>query len=1154
MSSSVRRGTGNTRSTSGARGGGRVTVSARESRELMLPPVPLDQKGVVKAWSEAVEIPTYEPMAPDRNPMFLERRVYQGSSGRVYPLPFYDRIAERATARKWEAVHLENEYLRVMVLPELGGRVHVVRDKKTGYDLVYRQDVIKPALVGLAGPWVSGGIEFNWPQHHRPATYMPVSVSIEEGEDGSRTVWCGDHDPMCRMLGVHGVCLRPGRAQLELRVRLYNRTPYTQTFLWWANVATRVHERYQSFFPPDVYYVADHAKRATSRYPRCDGRYYGVDYARRGREGVPAGETPGQFVPGGEYRADDLSWYANIPVPTSYMCMGSREDFFGGYDHAAGVGILHVANHHVAPGKKQWTWGNHAFGYAWDRNLTDPDAGGVSAPYIELMAGVYTDNQPDFSFLSPGETKTFSQYWSPIHAIGPAQQANREAAVSLGVKGKRARVGVSVTGELVGARVVLTAGKKTVKKWAADLRPGEPLVAEVTLPRGVAETDLAVVVTDAGGREVIGYRPARAGERPVPPAATEPAAPGEIASADELYTTGLHLEQYRHATRMPEAYWLEALRRDPLDVRCNTAMGHWHLKRGEFARAEEHFRRAIERQTSRNPNPAEGEAYYGLGLTLRFLGRDTEAYDAIYKATWNAAWQGPAHHALAEIDAARGEWEAALDHLDRSLRVGVDNLRARDLKVVALRHLGRVKEAADLLSETLRIQPLDWWARYLAGEALACDAGTCLDVALDCARAGLAEDALEILGRAKPTEIDGLAPLLHYHAAVIASRAGDAKRAERELDRAAKASPTYCHPARLEDLVALEFACAGRAKDARARYYLGNLMYDRRRYAEAVKLWSASARIDASFATVWRNLGIAQFNVKHDAEAARRAFDKAFAANPADARVLYELDQLARRVGKEPAARLRRLVKHADLVMQRDDLSVELCALYNQTGRHEAARELLAGRNFQPWEGGEGLALGQHVRTHLSLGRIALSAGDAAEARALFEAALAAPGNLGEARHLLANQSDVHYFVGLACARCGDEKAAKRHLAAAADFEGDFQEMSVRPFSELTYYSALAARELGRKGDATRLLTGLLGYARELRRSEAKVDYFATSLPTMLLFADDLQRRQEIVSLVLEGQALLGLGKARQGKAALSRVLELDPMNATAKDLLEGAN
>ena len=191
-----------------------------------------------------------------------------------------------------------------------------------------------------------------------------------------------------------------------------------------------VDETYQSFFPPDARHIADHAKRATSEYPLCRDVYYGIDYGRRGRSGIPENEKPRLFVPpysGGKapvnYAPNDLAWFANILTPCSYMCLGTSEDFFGGYDHGKEAGILHVADHHIAPGKKQWTWGNHEFGYAWNRNLADDER-----PYIELMAGVYTDNQPDFSFLQPGETKTWSQFLYPFQKIGPAVHANRDAA------------------------------------------------------------------------------------------------------------------------------------------------------------------------------------------------------------------------------------------------------------------------------------------------------------------------------------------------------------------------------------------------------------------------------------------------------------------------------------------------------------------------------------------------------------------------------------------------------------------------------------------------------------------------------------------------------------------------------------------------------
>jgi len=1198
-------------------------------------------QGAVSVRQDELTLPTYLPSAPDQHPMFLEKRVYQGSSGRVYPLPFTDRIAEKPVDRKWKAVWIENEFLRVLVLPEIGGRIHAIQDKTNGYDLIYHQHVIKPALVGLAGPWVSGGIEFNWPQHHRPATFLPVDVAIEEGPDGSRTIWCGDHDPMARMKGMHGVCLHPGRAVVELKVRAYNRTPFVQTFLWWANVATRVHEAYQSFFPPDVYYVADHARRSMSEYPLAKGIYYGVNYGQRGRQGVPESERPTRFVPPHcrgkaeasnldslipQYAANDLSFYANIPTPCSYMCVGSREDFFGGYDFFAQAGIVHVANHHISPGKKQWTWGNHHFGYAWDRNLTEKDAKGEYGPYIEIMAGVYTDNQPDFSFLQPGETRTWSQFWYPIQKIGPAQHANVEAAVSLtGIfhtDGRarsplragacsKCRIGVSVTRRFKGAQVILFSPGNTLLKRDCDLAPGQPFIEEVPLPPGMSENDLTLRISDAEGREIISYapKPRVRGKAPLP--ATEPPAPAEIASADELYLTGLHLEQYRHATRCPTAYWREALRRDPLDARCNNALGLWRLRRGEFAQAETHLRKAIQRLTRRNANPYDGEPFYNLGLCLRHqldlltpaaAGMFEDAYAAFYKAAWNQPWQSAAYHALAEMDCRRAAWGAALEHLDRSLRLNADNTRARNLKALLLRKLGRAEEAAALLRDTLALDPLDWWARHLSGEAIGCDLQVRLDLAHDCARAGLYPEAIALLERAVPapdrepsparsshkTTIEapapsnalragdgsrsvtvgrshslvaaspgdlpdqswGASPLVYYTLGWLHEKAGDLKSAQANFKRAAAESPDYCFPARLEEIAILRSAMRANPQDARAPYYLGNLLYDRRRHAEAIRLWERSAKLDPAFPIVWRNLGIGYFNVSKQPARACAAYERAFRAEPASARVLFKRDQLWKRLGERPERRLRELLKHAGLVRQRDDLSVELCALCNQTGQHAKALELLRSRNFQPWEGGEGGPLGQYRRSHLALGREALARGDAATARDHFASALDTPPNLGEAKHLLASQSDIYYWLGVALHALGDKARACGHWRAAAAFRGDFQEMSVRPFSERSCYAALAWERLGRKARAAKLLRELLAYARQLQKAEAKIAYFATSLPTMLLFDDDLPFRQQTTALFLQAQAHFALGRAARAKALLTTVLRRDPNHPLAADLM----
>lgn len=1157
---------------------------------------------------QLVTLPTYEPHRPDPNPMFLEKRVYQGASGRVYPLPCTDRIAEKSAPRAWQALFLENEYLLVMLLPELGGRIHRILDKTNGYDAIYHQTVIKPALVGLAGPWCSGGIEFNWPQHHRPSTFMPADVAIERHPDGAVTVWLGEHDPMARMKGMHGVRLHPGRAVVELRARVLNRTTDVQTFHWWANVATRVHEGYQSFFPPDATHVADHAKRATSTFPHATGRYYGVDYAARARHGVPDSEKPTQFTPPHcrskskignpkskipAYSPSDLSWYANIPVPTSYMCMGSSEDFFGGYDHKARAGLIHVADHHVAPGKKQWTWGNHAFGYAWDRNLTDPDANGGYAPYIELMAGVFTDNQPDFSFLQPGETKTWSQFWYPFRDIGPAHYANEHAALSLRLDGKTWHVGVAVTAKYAKAMltVTTTTGGLTqpLARFVRDLAPDRPFTTSFTFPLSLSE-NLVVRLAAADGRTLLTYQPKRIEPRAAPPPATEPALPRDVASNDELFTIGLHLEQYRHATRRPEDYWREALRRDAGDSRCHLGLGRWHLRRGELTDAEKHLRAAIARLTSRNPNPYDGEAHYQLGrcLQARYFRGETsaavlaEAYAAFHKATWNHAWQAAGFHALGEIDCLHRDWPAARAHLEHSLRLNTDNLRARSLLVIVLRKLDQPREASTLLAETLRLDPLDWWARHLADEKLSCDNQVRLDLAHDCVRAGLFEEALAVLAHPAAASADrpdgslGTAPLIHYTRAWIVSWVGSqlagvdpwslAARASslptrkkpsaniaRELRAATRAAPDHCFPARLEEIAVLEFALRLNPQDARAHYYLGNLLYDRRRHADAITQWERAVRFEPGNAIAWRNLGIAYHNISGDTRRARLAYERALRATPRRARYVYERDQLWKRLGVVPAQRLAALRRHRAVIAERDDLTVEYCALANQTGRPQDALALLTTRRFQPWEGGEGQVLAQYVRAHLSLGRRALTRRQTAQAISHFEQALATPENLGEARHLLANASDLHFWLGCAHAAHGNEAEASRHWTTAAEFKGDFQSMSVRAFSEMTYYSALALQRLGRKTEATRLLRQLLAHAHTLAKTKATIDYFATSLPTMLLFDDDLQARQLNHAQLMEGQALLGLGRTGAGRARLRQVLHRDPSHALAADLLKSS-
>ena len=1067
-------------------------TSVEDTSRLILPTVPahLAHAGVA-AWIEPLTIDTYMPESPDTLPAFLDNRVYQGSSGRVYPLPFHERISQDKAPHQWQAVHLENQWIRLVILPELGGRIHVAYDKIGGYDFFYRNNVIKPALVGLAGPWISGGVEFNWPQHHRPATFLPADFEIEHETDGAVTVWCSDHDPFTRMKGMHGIRLRPESSVIEARVRLFNRTEETQTFLWWANVAAAVNDEYQSFFPTDVRYVADHAKRAVATFPEVEGRYYGVDYPSQKTSEVPDG--------------DRLDWYRNIPVPTSYMVVSTEDDFFGGYDHGHNSGFVYVADRHLAPGKKQWTWGNAGFGHSWGANLTDSDG-----PYVELMAGAFTDNQPDFAFLAPGETKVFSQYWYPINGIGPVHQATTKAAVRVDVTPGETRtrvvIGVISTEVFVDATVTITSDGGTVLfHRVATLSPSVPFSVECTLDGAYDPASLTVSVA-SGAQVLVAWEPRQAADTLtlVPQAAVEPASPNQMESGEELFLTGQYLAQYRHATRRPEPYWEEALRRDPGDVRCNIALSERRHWAGDFIGAEKLLRTALGRLTAQVSTPASGEAHYRLGIELVHQGRDDEAESYLTKAAWDAAWRVPADLSLARIFLRAGRLAEAEKVLLTLLALDSEHLQAANLLTIVLRRLARPDDAARRVAGSLAIDPLDQWSRNLAGYIQTSDAPTLMDVALEYTAAGELERALNVFDSAAVAALSNalgqvnVGPLVQYHRAVIFDRLGRTKEAQAARTIARSIDSTYCLASRLEDIASLRAALDVDPSDARAALLLGNWFYDRRRFDDAIGCWTVAGDMISE-----RNLGIAAFNVLRDPSAARLHYASAIALAPDNAKLLFEADQLAMRIGDSTSDRREQLERNADLVSSRDDLTVVFAGLLTSTGSPDLALHLLKSRQFQPWEGGEGKVIAAWEDAHLALARQSLAVQDPNSAVEFILCAVNTPASLGEARHPLANSARLYLALGDAFATANRPVDAKTAWTTATLFEGDFLNMSTQIFSDQTWFTILALQRLGELDAATALAKELERFTHELEASPAVIDFFATSLPSMLLFTDD---------------------------------------------------
>lgn len=1094
-----------------------------------------DAVSQVRVWEEDRELPTYGVGEPEKNPMFLEKRVYQGSSGRVYPYPVIDKIQDEKRLQSYRLVFLENAYLHIAIMPQLGGRIYRALDKTNGYDFVYYNRVIKPALVGLTGPWISGGIEFNWPQHHRPNTFGPVSYTIKHNEDGSKTVWVSEIDRMYGTKMSAGFTLYADKAYLEIQVQLYNRTSEPQSFLWWANPAFSVNEHTQSIFPPDVHAVFDHGRRDVSRFPIATGTYYKVNYSA----GV------------------DISWHKNIPVPTSYMAYRSDYDFLGGYDYSRQAGILHIANHHISPGKKQWTWGNGAFGAAWERNLTDEDG-----PYVELMTGIYADNQPDFSWLQPYEEKSFKQYFMPYKTIGDVKNASVDAAVNLTVDAAVATLQVYATGSFPDATIQLASQQRVYLTETVHLAPTQVFATTAVLLAPDQLYDLTVTVQDKHGKSLLVYRPEAPKIERIPEAAEPLPLPQEMSSNEALYLAGLHLEQYRHATFQPELYYQEGLRRDPSDIRINVAYGTLLLRRGLFRESETLFRTAIASLTRYNDNPADSEAYYQLGLALKLQGRFDEAFAALYKATWSGAWQESGYFTLAQIACIKQDYAEALQLVERSLVHNCRNYTARHLKVALLRKLGQREEALHFATETLQCDIADFAAyneRYLlyldlgqkelaqAVDAelthlLHGDVHNVLALASDYSHCGLYAEAIDVLSRPGVSADDRLYPMVYYYLGYLHEKLEQVESARSYRQAGSRASTAYCFPNSLDDLIVLESALAADPSDARAQYYLGNLLYDKKRYTDAIGHWERARELDESFATVHRNLALAYYNILAQPEQALTSLEKAFACGPDDARVLYELDQLSKRLGHAHQQRLARLKHHWQLVVLRDDLYLEYVTLLNTTRQYDKARELLAQRIFHPWEGGEGKVTGQYVLALVELGKRTLHAQQNETARQTLEQALVYPENLSEGNLTGKQANNVHYYLGCVYEQLEEHTKATEHFRRAT--QGSQEPAGAMFYNDqppdMIFYQGLAWQKLLHAEEARRRFNTLRDYGERHLFDTVRIDYFAVSLPDFLVFESDVQKQHEIHCYYMMGLGHLGLQEYTQARACFSRVLALD--------------
>lgn len=1015
---------------------------------------------------EKITIPTYRVGRPEKAPLFIEKRAYQGSTGKVYPLPVTEKIYDEKEDREYTAVILENDYIYVMILPELGGRIQRAYDKTNGYDFVYYNEVIKPALVGLAGPWISGGIEFNWPQHHRPTTFSPVNYSLKKNSDGSVTAYLGETDKMYGTKCTMSVTVYPDKAYIEIGGRLYNPTDYPQTFLWWANPAVAVNDYTFSVFPPDVNAVFDHGKRDVSTFPIATGEYYKYDYS----SGV------------------DISRYKNIKVPTSYMAAHSDFDFIGNYDESRDAGLLHVADHHISPGKKQWTWGNGDFGKTWDKNLTDKNG-----PYIELMTGVFADNQPDFTWLKPYEEKTFTQYFMPYKTVGRVSNATKD--VVIGVRDNIIKIYASSLFE--NASIKITSENREIYNKTVTLSPRECFLDKVENLK-----NFHIFVYDKNGRLLCDYKEYKKVNKPIPEPAKGILKPEEVKTNEELYLIAQHLEQYRHATYSPEPYYLEGLKRDKGDIRINNAYGLYLLKKGEIEESVSYFKTAIERQTMLTPNPYSGECFFNLATAYKLLGENEKAYDAYFKATWSGETKGAAFYHLACLCSQNGEYQKAYDFINQALIFNSHNMKARVLKAELMAEL--CIDNADFIYESHNIDPLNLAFNLMLGKTLDLE-NEYLNTALDYIDYGFYCKAISVLDKCPGNT------LAEYYKGYALYKSGDAIGAVICYGKAEKLSSDYVFPNKTEEMLILKNAVSLLKNAPMASYYLGNFHYDKREYEKAVSDWEKCAELKPDFALAYRNLSIAYFNRQKDALKAKKAIEKAFSLESDNSRLLLEHDRLYAKAGVSDRERLAVLENNRNLIDGRDVLFLSYIALLNKNGEYKKALDLIENHNFHPWEGGEGKVSGEYKTSLFALAEKEYKNKNYRKAIELCEKTIVYPDNLGEGKLPNVPDNRAHYLIGLCYKNSGDKETAKRYFTLAAS--GSCVPEPVRYYndqpSDYIYYQGLAYFELGNADLAKKSFNQLIAFGNKHIFDKVEYDYFAVSMPELEVYEDDIQKRND---------------------------------------------
>lgn len=1011
--------------------------------------VPLISFAQVKVYEGKEEIPTYQKGADELSPIFYTGRGVQGAAGHMYPYPAQTNLGDELSMVTYNMVYLENEYIKVSILPQFGGKLFSAIDKTNGRELFHRNSVIKPDLIGTLGAWISGGIEWCFPHHHRTTTLMPSDYYMVENEDGSATVWVGETERDIRLRGIIGITLRPGCSYIEAEYRLNNTNEVTRNFLFWANVAITSDENWRTFWPPSQEIGVFHSNTSFTHWPISHEVYRGIDYT----SGV------------------DLTWWKNHPDPVSFFFWQGKEGFVGGYDYATNAGTIHVGDVVQNKTSKLWQFGPGLQGQNARRKLTDD-----GKAYVELMTGTFSNNQPGYGWFSPHGVKEAKNYWYPIRDLEIVKNATLEASVTLQMRDeKTVFYGFNTTQTFEEAKAILKYGDEVLVTEIINIDPSEPYTNTFKSKENLDEYQLFTELQDKQGNKLVSYTPYKLQHPDLPDVQDRPALPDEIESVEDLYLTGRFVEQFSRPGHNPDDYYMKALEISPDDYRVNIALGIRKVHQWKFTEAEKYLQKAAEKLRIRYYQPKEGEIFYYLGLAQLALGKEDEAYRNFSQSTWYYTWHSAGYYQLALLESKKGNYQKALEYIEKAY--STNNLDGRIIIFYSalLRKSGDTLKANEVIDKLIEFDPINFTAYYekqlIQGKSTMDEwqnymqdvENNYLEIAVHYMNMGMLEDGLSILSSLE----DPVNPLVEYYLAWFYTKKSQLDMAKSHLERAAELSVDYCFPYRRETLDVLENAIKLDPDQALPYYLLGNLLYDKRP-GDAIAAWEKALKVKDQFGMVWRNLAFGAFYHENNMEKAIEYMKKAIEIDPNHSIWYAELEQYYDLSEKDYKECLAIMSEHVDVVKEDITAPKGLVKLYNLNGDYDKAIDLLTEHHFRTWEGGR--VIYYHYVDAYTLKALELLDNDQPnEAISLLEKAMEYPENLEVGKPLDDERNAmIYYFMGQAYEKLKKKSKAKECYTMSVNARNS------RAWADLLFYQAKSHEKMGNDEEAKEIYKELI--------------------------------------------------------------------------------